>query len=636
MKRSKRLPLKALASLAIFVMGTLGLTAYTLWLMRGDAIKNGFEVSALLSQSFEDHLTQSIHLTELAGVNAVPVGAGLLNLRQIEHDFSSILRNSPYLRSISLLDDANRVIASSNKANIGLSMATTDYFPVTNGSQSVLRIGSPWAGRDFAGGRESNHQSPVDTPESFIPITQTLISGGRLLTLLVALNPDHFLQRMTMQFQHKAGSVAVLRLDGTLLMDTDSNSLPGTMHTYPGPSFHFNDVESGQFELDRHDGTQALAAYIVSSLYPFAVVTQLEREHVLLNWRYEAKTLLGIVGPTLLVLMWLAVAFYRRQLLLEAQRAKSQRLQQVNAAKVFSNSQEGILIASSDGSIIDVNDAFVHITGYSREEVLGKNPRLLSSGRHDKSFFAEMWHQLHDHGVWRGEIWNRRKDGEAYVEEITISAVRDDVGTARQYVGQFSDISMRKQIEERVNQLAFFDPLTRLPNRRLFTDRLSQFMLASKRSGLYGAVMFLDLDNFKPLNDLHGHGAGDLLLAEVANRLTACVREIDTVARFGGDEFVVLLAELNLDRERATRQARNIADKISASVAAPYHLATPVQGVPGTTINHQCSASIGVVIFLADEESHTDLLERADTAMYKAKQAGKNTVWLFTQPNRAE
>ncbi len=636
MKLSKRLPLKALASLALFVIGTLGLTAYTLWLMRGDAIRNGFEVSALLSQSFEDHLTQSFHITELAGVNAVPVEGGFHELRQIERDFSSILRNSPYLRSISLLDEANRVITSSNRANIGLTIATTDYFPFTDGGQSVLRIGAPWAGRDFAGGRESTHQRPIETPESFIPIAQALKSGGRLLTLVVALNPDYFLQHMAAQFQHKAGSAAVMRLDGTLLMDTDSKSLAGAKHTYPGQAFRFNEVESGQFQLDRKDGSQAFAAYSVSSLYPFAVVTQLESQQVLLNWRYEVKTLLGIVGPTLLMLILLAIAFYRRQLQLEEQRARSQRLQQVNAAKVFSNSQEGILIASFDGSIIEVNDAFVHITGYSREEVLGKNPRLLSSGRHDQSFFAEMWRQLNDLGLWRGEIWNRRKDGEVYVEEITISAVRDGFGVVCQYIAQFSDISMRKQMEERVNQQAFFDPLTGLPNRRLLTDRLSQFMLASKRSGLYGAVMFLDLDNFKPLNDLHGHGAGDLLLAEVATRLTACVREMDTVARFGGDEFVVLLAELDLDRERATHQARAIADKISANVAAPYQLALPAQGGTARAINHYCSASIGVVIFLADEENHNDVLERADTAMYRAKKAGKNTVWLFTQSDLTE
>jgi len=631
----KRPPLTVLTALAIFVMGALGLTAYTLWLMRADTIKNGLEISAILSKSFENHLTQTIHVTELAGVNAVPAEGSQLNLRQIERDFASILRNSPYMRSISLLDVGGRVIASSNHANLGMVVATDGYFPVANGNESVLRIGPPWAGRDFAVGRESSQQVPVDTPETFIPIVKSMMTGGRSLTLLIALNSGHFLQHMIMQLQHRAGSVAVMRLDGTLLMDTDFSHPPGAVRAFSGHTFQFNEVESGQFQLDRDNGGHALAAFNVSSLYPFAIVTLIDSEQALSNWRYQVKTLLGIVGPTLLGLTFLAIAFHRRQLLLQEQRAKSQRLQQINAAKVFTNSQEGILITTVDGTIIDVNDAFIQITGYTREEVLGKNPRLLSAGRQDKAFFAAMWHHLKERGFWRGEVWNRRKDGEAYVEELTISAVRDEIGEICQFVGQFSDISMRKKIEESVHQLAFYDPLTRLPNRRLLGDRLSQVMVASKRSGLYGALMFLDLDNFKPLNDFHGHGTGDLLLAEVANRLTACVREIDTVARFGGDEFVVLLGELDLDRDRATQLARSVAEKISSSLAAPYQFLVSMHGAAGNLIEHQCSASIGVVIFLADEANQIDILEQADKAMYMSKQAGKNAVW-FHEPKFVE
>jgi diguanylate cyclase (GGDEF)-like protein/PAS domain S-box-containing protein len=191
----------------------------------------------------------------------------------------------------------------------------------------------------------------------------------------------------------------------------------------------------------------------------------------------------------------------------------------------------------------------------------------------------------------------------------------------------YIDITERKQMEEQVRQLAFFDPLTKLPNRRLLDDRLRQTMFASKRSARYGAVMFLDLDNFKPLNDAHGHVVGDLLLVEVANRLTACVREVDTVARFGGDEFVVLIGELDADRTKSTVQARSVGDKILASLSTPYLLNIPqFNGMADGVVDHHCSASIGVVMFANHEASQDEVLKWADAAMYQAKDAGRNSI----------
>ena len=180
--------------------------------------------------------------------------------------------------------------------------------------------------------------------------------------------------------------------------------------------------------------------------------------------------------------------------------------------------------------------------------------------------------------------------------------------------------------------MAFYDPLTMLPNRRMLSDRLVQAMAASKRSGLCGALMFLDLDNFKPLNDTHGHELGDLLLIEVANRLKSCLREVDTVARFGGDEFVVLLSELHVDKTQSTEQARGVAEKIRVSVAAPYFLA-PVQPVrDAKDIEHHCSTSIGVVVFLGHDVSQNDLMKCADAAMYQAKDEGRNAIRLYGIP----
>ena len=204
------------------------------------------------------------------------------------------------------------------------------------------------------------------------------------------------------------------------------------------------------------------------------------------------------------------------------------------AAGVFHFAREGIAVTDIDGTIIDVNESFTRITGYGHDEAVGQNPRILKSGRQNQEFYVAMWRDLRETDYWSGEIWNKRKDGQIYPESLTITAVRDDRGYVVHYVAMFSDITSRRQTEDQVHQMAFFDPLTKLPNRWLLNDRLRQTMAASKRSACYGALMFLDLDNFKPLNDAHGHVAGDSLLIEVARRLISCVREVDTVARFGG------------------------------------------------------------------------------------------------------
>lgn len=195
--------------------------------------------------------------------------------------------------------------------------------------------------------------------------------------------------------------------------------------------------------------------------------------------------------------------------------------------------------------------------------------------------------------------------------------------------GFITDITERKALEEKVHQLAFYDPLTKLPNRRLLEDRLSQAMTASKRNGLYGALMFLDLDNFKPLNDTHGHAVGDLLLIEVARRLTNCIREADTVVRLGGDEFVVMLCELDAYLMQSTDRARKVAEKIRTAMAEPYQLDVSQTDNHDALVEHHCSASIGVVLFLGQQVNQAALLKRADVAMYQAKDAGRNTIWFY-------
>lgn len=221
---------------------------------------------------------------------------------------------------------------------------------------------------------------------------------------------------------------------------------------------------------------------------------------------------------------------------------------------------------------------------------------------------------------------HRCKDGRVLWGEVFSKPERDKCGTITGYHGITREITERKQIQDQVRQLAFYDPLTNLPNRSMLKDRLTQTIAASKRTGCLSAVMFVDLDNFKPLNDLHGHFVGDLLLIEVANRLRSCVREADTVARFGGDEFVVVLSELNIDRAKSTAQAALVAENVRKRLSGTYRLNVKRDGHADTTLEHHCSASIGVVVFMSHEASQDDILKWADQAMYQAKEAGRNTI----------
>ena len=302
---------------------------------------------------------------------------------------------------------------------------------------------------------------------------------------------------------------------------------------------------------------------------------------------------------------------------------------ELRIAAIAFETQEGLMVTDVHGVIMRVNRAFTEITGYTAEEAIGQTPRLLKSDRHDKTFFSEMWKTIGRTGAWQGEIWNRRKNGEVYPERLTITAVKENAGEITHYVATLHDITERRAAEEQIYNLAFHDALTGLPNRRLLNDRLSQTMAVSKRSGYFGALMFLDLDNFKPLNDKYGHGVGDLLLIEAARRIGSCVRETDTVARFGGDEFVVMLGELEVNKAESTAQARIVAEKLRAALAEPYLLTIQQEGKAEFTVEHHCTSSIGVVIFINHEADQEDILKWADMAMYQAKEDGRNLIRFF-------
>ncbi|MBV2134237.1 EAL domain-containing protein [Pseudomonas sp. MAP12] len=289
------------------------------------------------------------------------------------------------------------------------------------------------------------------------------------------------------------------------------------------------------------------------------------------------------------------------------------------AAAAF-ESQQGMFITDARGVILRVNQAFTRTTGYAAEEAVGHTPRLIKSNRHTPDFYTAIWRSLQDNGSWQGEIWDRRKNGEEYADWVTITAVRDAQGRVTHYVGTQTDVTQRKEAEAKILQLAFYDPLTGLPNRRLLLDRLQQALAASQRNHSGGALLFIDLDNFKTLNDTRGHDTGDLLLQQVAARLIASIRDKDTAARLGGDEFVVMLEDLGQSPQEAASRAEAAGRKLLATLNQRYRLRG--HGYEG-------SVSIGITLFPTQDSSTDELMKQADLAMYEAKAAGRNALRFF-------
>lgn len=285
------------------------------------------------------------------------------------------------------------------------------------------------------------------------------------------------------------------------------------------------------------------------------------------------------------------------------------------SAMIFDSASEAILVTDADNLIVSINPAFTLLTGYDFNDVVGKNPKILSSGRQGKEFYESMWESLNITGHWDGELWNKRKNGEEYVEWLSINVIFNTDGTKRLYVAIFSDITAKKKAEELIWHQANYDHLTQLPNRSLFRDRLEQEIKLAHRSRQSAALLFIDLDHFKEVNDSLGHDAGDVLLVNAASRICQCVREADTVARMGGDEFTVILSQVN-DAVHVSKVAENII----------FQLSQPFM-INGVALS--ISASIGIALCPKDAYSVEPLLRQADKAMYAAKTAGRGQFCYF-------
>ena len=285
-------------------------------------------------------------------------------------------------------------------------------------------------------------------------------------------------------------------------------------------------------------------------------------------------------------------------------------------ATVFDTTNEGIMVTDADNRIISVNPSFTQITGYQPEDVIGRSPTILSSGRHDSDYYQQMWHDLYENGYWNGEVWNRRKDGTVYPEWLSLVLIRNEEGEVTEHIGVFSDITLRKESEEQIRQQANFDALTGLPNRSLLMDRLERALISARRENWLVALLFVDLDRFKVVNDTMGHVVGDELLQQVSDRLEAGLREADTVARFGGDEFVIILEDIKHADDSA-----EVAGKLIEQLSLPFMLEDKETFV---------GASIGITLYPTDAEDVDSLLRNADMAMYRAKEAGRNNYQFFT------
>ncbi|BCG62883.1 MAG: hypothetical protein methR_P0548 [Methyloprofundus sp.] len=297
--------------------------------------------------------------------------------------------------------------------------------------------------------------------------------------------------------------------------------------------------------------------------------------------------------------------------------------QQQLAASVFNSSHDGIIISNAHNQIIDINASFTRITGYQVDDVFGKNPRLLQSGKQSAAFYQRMWQHLLEHKHWSGEFWNKHRDGHLFAVQTSISIIEDDNNSIDHFVAVFSDITLRKTHEEALKRIAYYDALTGMPNRTLLADRMTQAIAQTQRNDKIMAICYLDLDGFKAVNDQFGHDIGDRLLVEVTQRIVGCLRKIDTLSRIGGDEFVILLLDLNTSDEYIISVERILNTIQHAFLIAEHPISI--------------SASIGVTFFPQNNSDSDTLLRHADQAMYTAKQKGKNQYYLFdSQQNRKD
>ncbi|EGW55124.1 putative signaling protein [endosymbiont of Tevnia jerichonana (vent Tica)] len=475
---------------------------------------------------------------------------------------------------------------------------------------------------DPATGVNVDQQTETDQLDNLLElqrrILESIASGLESVTIL-----NQLCQLIEAIVPHSLASVMLLNPESGLLRVASSPSFPPQALPYfdgikPGETMGScgNAALSGKpVFIDnvpgdvRWDGLREAAdMFQIGSCWSFPILSvQLEVRGTFAITSLEGRTPDAFQTRLLETASWLAGITLRNE-------ERKERLLQWSTA--VENSSEGMMITDARGNILDVNSAFCVITGYTAQETRGCNPRILRSGRHDESFYQAMWNELKQTGHWQGEIWNRRKDGEVYPEWLSISQIADDAGEIQNYVAVFTDISSIKESERQLFHLAHHDPLTRLPNRLLLNARLEHLIDQARRNIHSIALMFLDLDRFKNINDSLGHALGDQLLIEVAQRLNGRIRQQDTLARLGGDEFVVIL-----DQPGGTSEIANLAQVLIDALDQPFSLGGKEAFI---------TTSIGISLYPDDAIEREALLRNADIAMYRAKEEGRHRYAFYT------
>ena len=611
---------------------SIGLVAYELYVERTNATLR--EQERLLAQArvVDQNLVRQLEstdkvLTRLRDELAARTAGGRFPAADNSR-LAALQQAIPGVRTLLALDAAGVARLSNRPELVGIDLSRREYF------QTPREF--PDSGRLFV-------SRPFKTVLGVWGINLTRVVIGRkgeFAGVVTATLDDQYFSTLLSSISYAADLRAVLvHGDGDIfLMVPEARPVQGKNIAQPD-SFFERHILSGRQENVYSGQTFATGELRMVALRtiepggvpldnPLVAMVTRDLDAVYHGWHRQGTTIAVVLALMLLLTGSALATFQRRQRLhLERlERAETERREREEALKlagvVLETVDEGVVVTDAHNRIVSVNPGFTEITGYPQEEVLGRTPKLLSAGTHSADFYRSMWETLRNTGSWKGEVLNRKKSGEFYVEWLSIKQLRDEHGAVSHYVGVFSDISERKASEERMHHLAHSDALTGLANRMLLTDRIHQALSKARRDRKRAAVLFFDLDRFKPVNDQLGHDVGDLLLQQVAQRVLACVRESDTVARLGGDEFVVLLTEIE-EEANALAVGRKILDALQRPFDPLGHVVT-------------IGASIGVAVFPEHGGDETALLKNADIAMYKAKACGRNTVMPFTNDTAPE
>lgn len=505
--------------LILFIGFWLTTFSFTLWQLHREARNNAISEAKTYARNFSEYLTQNLQVVSLIADNIDLKTDRPESLAEIDAYLRKAVRPAPYLRSLSLLDAEGKVVASSQTENIGLQMPLDNFYPELAPGSLQIRIAAPWRGRDLKNSQAID-QAKILPPETsdFIPVLRRVGSKKGSFWLLAALNPDYFIDRFGELLPPAVGHAQVLRYDGILLLSSWPEDTLGASGGAGQVEQELQKNESGELLQTLPNGFQAITAYRASSRFPLVVAVHMDRQHIHERWLADTGRLSLIVLPILLALSLAAFLIWRHEQRIKMHQAELAEQRQL-AASVFDASGDAIMLTNPTGELLSTNPAFEHMNGYSSGEVLGKNPRLLASGRHDRNFFAKLWQQLLAEGHWQGEIINRHKNGSLYTGLLTINAVKDNQGRLTHYVGVTVDITERKRHE---SELLAAKELAEAASRAKTTFLAS--MSHELRTPISGVIGMTELLLRSELNEKQRRQSG--LIRDSADKLLKIIDEI--------------------------------------------------------------------------------------------------------------